>query len=119
LEERLVVVSDDEIAEALKGHDERPAYTLKEVAIRDTFDHLLDRLERIDAFVEAKLISTADVRPYLRYWAYHVTLAREDESGNNRLIQLRKFILCYDYSGVQHLFRSLTRPTGLERIGIA
>src|SRR4051812_42157700 len=43
-------------------------FTSTETAIRDTFDHFLFYLERFDHFIEARLISPAEIKPYLKYW---------------------------------------------------
>lgn len=107
-EERFVVVTDDRMARALEFHENRPeGFTEDEAAIRDAFDHLLDRLERIHSFVEAGLVTVADVSPYLRYWAEHILAARTDDPKVQRLVQLRRFIDRYSFSGVAILFDRL------------
>jgi hypothetical protein len=107
--QRLVVVRDDDLAEALAMHPDRPeGFSEIEAAIRDLFDHLLDRLERINSFVEARLVSVQDVRPYLDYWAKHVVCAVEGDPKVDRLVQLRRYIRYYDYSGVEKLFTQIS-----------
>jgi hypothetical protein len=106
--ERFVVVGDDDLARALALHSDRPeGFTEVEAALRDLFDHFLDRLERINSFVEARLVSLRDVRPYLDYWADKVVRARAGDPKVDRLVQLRRYIRYYDYSGVEALFTQL------------
>jgi len=70
-------LGDDDLARALAVHPDRPeGFTEAEAALRDLFDHFLDRLERINSFVEGRLVSLRDIRPYLDYWADKVVRAR-------------------------------------------
>jgi hypothetical protein len=103
--ERTIYVRDDELAKALQNHQDRPdGFTEDEATIRDVFDHFLDRLERINSFVETRLVMVSDLRPYLRYWARNILNAREGDPSVDRLVQLRKYIRTYGYSGVEALF---------------
>jgi hypothetical protein len=105
---RTVYVRDDELAKALENHEDRPhGFTEDEARIRDVFDHFLDRLERINSFVETHLVSIADLKPYLRYWARNITAAREGDPKVDRLVQLRRYMKVYGYSGVEKLFAQL------------
>jgi len=105
--ERFVVVRDDDLAKALRDHGMQE-FSEDEAAIRDVFDHLLDRLERIHSFVEAGLLSQKDVKPYLYYWAVHVIAAKAGYTKVERIVQLRRFIRTYGYVGVQKLFAALS-----------
>lgn len=108
-DERYEIVTDDEIAEALKGHDERGAYLPREMAIRDIFDQFLDRLERIYAFIEAGVLRVDDVEPHLRYWAENIIAVSSSDPTKDRIIQLRRFIECYGFIGVQCLFARIVK----------
>lgn len=105
---RFVVVGDDDLARALALHSDRPeGFTEVEAALRDLFDHFLDRLERINSFVDGRLVSLRDVRPYLDYWADKVVRAKVGDSSVDRLVQLRRYIRYYEYAGVEDLFERL------------
>lgn len=109
-EERFVIVTDDDLARALAFHSDRPTgFTESEAALRDLFDHFLDRIERINSFVEAGLVSVEDIRPYLDYWAGNVVSARVGDARVKRLVQLRQYIRHYGFSGVEALFARLSR----------
>src|SRR5262249_39629782 len=110
--ERFVLVDDEGVAGALERHDLRPnGFSRDEAAIRDIFDHLLDRIGRLQSFVEARLLSPGDVRPYLRYWAEHIIAASANDRSVDRIVQLRRFIVAYEYDGVRTLFSKLAgRP---------
>jgi hypothetical protein len=62
--------------------------TRTEATLRDLFDYFLDRLERINAFVEVGLVPLDDVRPYLDYWAGNIVGAGGGKNGVDRLVQL-------------------------------
>lgn len=106
---RFRVVRDADLEKALRRHTKQAEmFTEDEAALRDLFDHFLDRLERIHSFVEAGLLSFKDVRPYLHYWAVQVVSADESDDTVKRIVQLRRFITTYGYSGVQRLFTALS-----------
>lgn len=108
--DRFVVVRDDDLAKALRHHRvAEDGFTEDEAAIRDLFDHFLDRLERIHSFVQAGLLTYEDVKPYLSYWAVHIIAARVGDKKVDRIVQLRRFIRAYGYEGVQKLFSVLSK----------
>jgi len=116
-EDRFVTVRDDDLAKALAHHSDRPeGFTPAEAALRDLFDYFLDRLERIHSFLDAGLVSLGDIRPYLNYWAGHVIAARIGDPHVDRLVQLRRYIRHYNFSGVEALFTRLCdRPFPEDR----
>jgi len=106
--DRFVMVTDDALAMALMSHMDRPSgFTEDEVALRDIFDHFLDRLGRIQSFVKAGLITVNDVSPYLGYWAEQISCTKPNDSSVDRLVQLQKFIQHYGYTGVAKLLSNL------------
>ena len=108
--DRFVVVRDDDLAKALAWHEDREeGFTEVEIAIRDAFDHFLERVERINSFVDTRLVALRDIRPYLAYWAEDVVLARAGDPKVDRLVQLRRYIRHYRYSGVEKLLTKLCR----------
>lgn len=110
---RFVLLRDDDVAKALEHHSirhqEDRGFNDDEASIRDAFDHLLARLERIQSFVQAGLLKYQDVRPYLNYWATHVISARANDPKVDRIVQLRRFIDSYGYDGVQVLFAKIAK----------
>jgi hypothetical protein len=108
-EQRFVRVSDEDLRKALMYHSDHGNFSETEAALRDLFDHFLDRLERINSFVDAHLLSSDDVRPYLDYWADHVIAAGDGGTYVDRLVQLRRYIRSYRFTGVEALFRKLSK----------
>jgi len=107
--DRFVVVDDENLVKALQSHIERRCgFSQQEAHIRDIFDHLLDRLERLSCFVRAGLIAYDDVAPYLQYWA-KVIIRPQARPG---IAQLRKYIEEYGYSNVRVLLESTCATAG-------
>lgn len=108
----LVRVTDDMVAKALQHHGQRPdGFSVHEAAIRDAFDRFLDGLERLEAFLQAGLISGSDVRPHVAYWIHHIRSAQSGDGTVERLVQLRAYIEAYGYVGVQSLFGRFKRQS--------
>ena len=79
-------------------------FTVLEARIRDTYDSLLTRLDRLETFVDAGLIHAGDLRPFIAYWIDALTaLDTEDEDGT-WLVTLLTYIDYYKYTGVNRLF---------------
>jgi hypothetical protein len=78
-------------------------YTAKEVKIRDSYDVFLDYLQRFGHFIEANLVSSKELNPYLRYWLELIAIADLQEEGEWRGALL-SYINYYKYSGVVKLF---------------
>lgn len=110
---RFVMVRDDDLAKALEHHSIRhkgdQGFTDDEATIRDFFDHLLARLERIQSFIQTGLLSYRHVRPYLNYWAVHILGAAPGDPKVDRIVALRYFVEAYGYSGVQTLFSRIAK----------
>lgn len=107
--DRFVFVDDHFLADALSWHKKHGPFTDVQIILRDVFDHFLDRLERINSFVETKLISIDDLRPYLVYFAENIMFAAENDPEVNRLVKLRKYIEYYRFNGVDSLFKKLCK----------
>jgi hypothetical protein len=110
---RFVMVLDDDVARALEHHiapeGKNRVFTDDELTIRDLFDHLLNRLERIHSFIRTGLLGYRDVRPYLDYWAIQVVEADVTDPKVHRIVALRHFMEIYGYHGVRRLFSKLAR----------
>lgn len=63
-----VKVDDALICSALLPHQLARRYSKEEELIRDCFDRFLDMLVRLWNFVDAGLINTDELRPYIQYW---------------------------------------------------
>lgn len=108
--DRFILVRDDDLAKALALNPDHPEpFTAVEADLRDLVDHYLDRLERINSFVDSRLVSVHNVRPYLNYWAQNLIDAVEGDPKVDRLMQLRCYIRYYGFAGVEALFVRITR----------
>jgi hypothetical protein len=106
--ERYVLITDAEVTRALMSHGERSdGFEPKEARIRDAFDRFLDGLERFSSYEQTKLVSIKDVRPYLKYWADNICAEPLSAGTKGRLIQLRKYMNEYGFSGAYILLRKI------------
>ena len=80
-------------------------FTREEVAIRDNFDRFLSYFERFEHFVEAGIITTEELRPYLQYWINTISEEIEDHVKNF----IFHFIEKYHYKGTQKLFKAFDK----------
>jgi hypothetical protein len=110
-EDRYVFVTDDEVARALMPHDERPGgFSPFEAEIRAAFDIWLDGLERFGAYVATGLVTVADLRPYLQYWAQQICRDHATDGSEDRLRTLRTYMSRYGYSGAYDVMERIARP---------
>lgn len=78
-------------------------YTAKETKIRDSYDVFLDYLQRFGHFIEAGLVSSDELRPYLSYWLESIAYGDAQEDNEWRCALL-SYINYYKFSGVVRLF---------------
>jgi hypothetical protein len=78
-------------------------FTDEEREIRDSFDRLLDRLERFEIFIEEGLISYDELRPYLAYWMQLIGNKKFGRKRPEYIERLWIYIDEYGFRGVQLL----------------
>jgi hypothetical protein len=105
---RSVWLTDGMIGAALRPHEERSdGFNRDEARIRASFDHFLDGVERFNSYMATGLVTANDLRPYLGYWAGHIC-RRHDAAGEQRLVQLRRYMDRYGFTGALTLFEAIT-----------
>lgn len=108
LSERTVSVSDGSVAHALAHHTTRGPFTRLEADIRTAFDRLLDGLERSHAYVESGLLTEADLKPYMAYWATRICPPAPSEP-EPRILALQRYMDTYGFKGAHTLLRNLAQ----------
>jgi hypothetical protein len=103
-EKRSILIDDRTLAAALVPHVRRHDFSRVEIALRDTFDHFFDRLERFEYFLEAGLVSRQEFAPYLDYW---LNVLANEHSGRKPPEVVRALWMYIDfyYAGVTSLLR--------------
>jgi hypothetical protein len=97
------VVDDNVLKDALRPHSlPTDVYEHPQSYIRDVFDHFFDDLDRLNTFVEARLITVEQLRPYLRYWLDILTGGRAAKP-RELIEQFWIYIDFYDFGGVREL----------------
>lgn len=96
-DKRFVMIGRKELERALMPHGKlKNRFTKDEAIIRDTFDHYLEGLTRFEHFIETKIVSLEDFKPYLNYW---INLIAEDLPERARCV-LHHYLIKYKYDGV-------------------
>ncbi|MFN0139533.1 MAG: hypothetical protein ACKVQW_05550 [Pyrinomonadaceae bacterium] len=80
-------------------------FAVEEAKIRDTYDVFLTRLDRFFTFIDADLIDSAELRPFINYWIDAITENAEPEKDAKWRFALLAYIKFYDYSGVESLLK--------------
>ncbi|MBC7937092.1 MAG: hypothetical protein H7Y86_17215 [Rhizobacter sp.] len=108
-DDRFVLVDRQLLNNALQVHELRDEplhgktrFTKDEIAIRDIFDHFLSSLGKFNQFIEAGLITCAELKPYLIYWIDTIS----NELHDNTRIALHDYIQRYKFVDVQKFFEN-------------
>ena len=96
-------VNEPLLRSALLPHEDANGYFKNEVIIRECFDDFLDMLVRLSAFVEAKLIRTEELRPYLEYWITLISGKKPDWHTPEFFVLLRNHIQIYGFTKINQL----------------
>lgn len=96
-DKRFVMVGRRNLERALMpGGKLKNRFTRDEAIIRDTFDHYLEGLTRFEHFIDTKLVSFEDFKPYLNYW---INLIAEGLPERARCV-LHNYLIKYKYDRV-------------------
>jgi hypothetical protein len=98
-------IDDDIITRALRYHTVDGSFTPTEEFIRLTFDSFLGALERFECFIEVGLISSHDVRPYLKYWINVIGNKRSGRKDEAFYDAFWGYIDAYGYTGAQSFLK--------------
>lgn len=97
VDETTFVHSTELLADAMVPESEKSSFTWQEVLYRDLFDYFFTYLERINHYINVRLITVADVAP-LEYWLREIHRSRFDE---RRIFD--QYLLYYQFDGVVEL----------------
>lgn len=81
------------------------AFTREEAIIRDCYDRLLDRFDRLGSYVQTGLVTSGSLRPYIGYWIDDIAAAPMDPDEAMWSLSLLTYIYFYNFIGVVSLFR--------------
>ncbi len=100
-------------ADAAVIGDRLRKFTRDEALIRDCYDSLLDRLDRLGGYIERRLMTARDMDPYLGYYIRDVA---SPATGIEALwsLCLLTYIHFYHFDGVRVLFESFGRSIDPE-----
>jgi len=103
-EKREVICTDDLLCSSLIPSDD-VEFNDDETAVRLLFDQYLDKLGMFERYIQAKLITIDDIRPYLQYWID--AMCKSNKNGGRKeqkvIEQLWGFIDKYKFGSVRTL----------------
>lgn len=99
-------VNDALLCSALLRHPLAKRYPKGEEMIRDCFDRFLDMLVTFWNFIEAGLISSDELRPYMQYWIRLVSGQVTDVHSPHVFSLLLDHIQFYGFTGAALLIKS-------------
>ena len=110
--ETITTTIDDKIlSSALMHHSKRPdGFRPAEAQIRDCFDELFNNFERFEHYIEAGLVTIADIRPYLDYWFNILGNRRSGRKPEEFYESLRSYLRGYGYDDVELLVSRFVKP---------
>jgi hypothetical protein len=79
-------------------------FSLKEAAIRDSYDRFLDGLDRFGNYLAGDLVTVEDVEPYLGYWLREIASTQCSPEDALWTFFLWAYIDFYSFNGVGRLF---------------
>jgi hypothetical protein len=80
------------------------SFTPEQAIIRDCYDRFLDGFERIGNYLSGRLVSSADLKPYVGYWIDDIADTRCDANDSLWCVYLFAYVEFYSFLGVQSLF---------------
>ena len=102
----------ERIGEIRPGRD--LGFTVIEARIRDTYDALLTRLDRLETFIDGGLIRADELRPFIFYWVNALTAVNGGDEDATWRAALLTYVDYYGYTGVSDLFKRYDRRIDVE-----
>lgn len=105
---------------ALLPHKDAIRYTKEEEMIRDCFDSFLDMLVMFSNFIEARLISTDELRPYMQYWIDLISGQMKNVTWHppEFFCLLLNYIEVYDFKGAALLLKGFGYNPQPSRVAV-
>ncbi len=105
-DKRQIKFNEQVLISALPHEDFKSVFTPDEVEIRLCFCDFFDGLDKMQSFVEAKLIEVHNLIPYLPYWFKRFTANTDKMCKSPEFVDtIWTFIDGYEYTGVRKLAR--------------
>ena len=103
---RLIFYIDEVHLENSLSTEPNSEFTDEETIIRKSIDEFLVKLSMFQNYVDNKLITTNDLKPYLEYWINMIGDRSKSQKNPIYIENLWKFIKKYEYSQVIKLLKS-------------
>jgi len=91
---------------------QRRGFSEAEADIRDSFDALLDRLDRLGSYLQTRLLTANDMRPYIGYYVNDIAARTTDPDEALWCVSFLTYVHFYHFEGVVWLFREFGYDIG-------
>jgi hypothetical protein len=106
----ILKIDDNLIISSLFTHKQREKSEKENILLKGIFDVFFDRLNMFENYIEAGLIKTKDLKPYLIYWINILADPMNERKKKEVRAQIWKYIDEYGY----HELRKLCRRFGFK-----
>jgi len=103
------LIADEQVSLSRDGSQFR-GYNVKETAIRDCYDALLDRLDRLGSYLRTGLLTVEDMRPYIGYYINDIAAEAKSPAEAIWSVSLLTYIYFYHFDGIPYLFKRFGLP---------
>ena len=80
------------------------AYTSVDALIRDCYDGLLDRYDRLGGYLASRLLTTENLAPYVGYYVNDIAKPTDDPAEAMWCVCFLTYVHFYNFTGVRCLF---------------
>lgn len=102
----------EQAGEPAASKDRDARFDPRQTLIRDCYDGLLDRWDRMGSYVTRGLVSVEDLRPYIGYYINDITAAAKNPVEAIWGSSLLTYIIFYHFDGVAALFKAFGKDIG-------
>ncbi len=115
VEETKKIYFNDRLFENSLKHHKEKTFTPEEAVIRLIMDAFLFKLGMFQNYLESKLITANDLKPYIIYWIEIIGDTNNDRKSKIVRLQLWRYINYYRYDSVIKLFKNYGFNIGTEK----
>jgi len=107
---RELIVTNHFLIGALSTFDQKEENTENEMVVRMILDRFFEDLNTFQSHIDARLIKTTDIKPYLEYWLAELTGKGRVHDDIRFGIQVRKYLEYFGYNRVLRLAKNTGHP---------
>jgi hypothetical protein len=116
--ENHVTFESTEASSSAGGDSPFGPYLTDEALIRDCYDALLDRLDRLGDYLEKRLMSASDMRPYIGYYVEDIAALTDDRTQAMWAVCFLTYVHFYHSAALKPYSKNLDTTYVLKVLGL-